>query len=404
MDSRNLHLLAWWHCASLIVRCLVRASRFSTSRQDLTVPLPGPPFTHPTIPHHAHYIGSTSPRSSPSHYLQAIQSLIQTYRLDIQHGTTFSDAANPNDSRISDTIPLVINTMGWTKGLGADLAQKIEEIIEPTHVFEIEAPRPDEQRWLTPAQPEVLAPPGFGDSGVARHILEPISSPVLSNRFTAADYRNLSIMSYFHAIFPSSPSSVSSTIASSWDVALPLCAQMPYTLNCGVALDEVYLTGAGTEDVVPSEVLRVLNGAVVGLLRVDEQMADIDRMVQDSDAEMPNSAIKYTQGSPAPSPLNSSCIGLALIRAVSPASSSAPARIQLLTPVPLHLLADHRALVKGELELPVWGMLDFRTNDSGVAGVDRERVPYLRWGRRGDGAVGGERRRVRRNLMRRGQM
>lgn len=346
---------------------------------------------------------------------------MQTYRLDIQHATTFSDCSDVNDSRISDIIPLVVNTMGWTKGLGADLAQKLEDIIEPTHVFEIEAPTPTDQRWYMPPQSEVLAPHGlaFGDS-VERHVLEPISSPVLSTRFAAADYRNLSIMSYLHAVFhpaSSSQSSTSSLIATSWNTALPLCAQLPYTVDCDTALDRVYLTGAGAEDVVSSEVLRVLNGAIVALVRSDDNTGDVDGGVDpgapESEIEMPQNTIQYTQGSPPPSPLASSCIGLALIRAISPVSNNSstaytPTRLQLLTPVPPHLLANHRILVKGELELPVWGMLDFRTEggggDGGVAGVERERVPYLRWGRGGDGAIGGEKRRVRRNLMRRGQM
>lgn len=346
---------------------------------------------------------------------------MQTYRLDIQHATTFSDSSDASDSRISDSIPLIVNTMGWTKGLGADLAQKLEEIIEPTHVFEIEAPIPIDQRWFVPPQPEVLAPHGlgFGDTQVTRQVLEPISSTVLSTRFAAADYRNLSIMSYFHTVFPSptSPQSATNTqIATSWNTTLPLCAQLPYTLDCEAALDRVYLTGAGSEDVIPSEVLRVLNGAIVALVRSDENETDINPVVQESDTGTPHISVKYTQRCPPPSPLTSSCIGLALIRAVSPASSTStngsvthtPARLQLLTPVPPHLLANHRILVKGELELPVWGMLDFRTeggrSEGGVAGVERERVPYLRWGRGGDGAVGGEKRRVRRNLMRRGQM
>ena len=76
--------------------------------------------------------------------------------------------------------------------------------------------------------------------------------------------------------------------------------------------------------------------------------------------------------------------------------------MHILTPIPAAHLGSARVLVAGELALPVWGMLDARAADSsGVAGWERARVPYLRWGK-GEGA-GGERRRVRRNLMRRGQ-
>ena len=47
-------------------------------------------------------------------------------------------------------------------------------------------------------------------------------------------------------------------------------------------------------------------------------------------------------------------------------------------------------------------MLDFREDEGGVAGVEKGQVPYLQW-EKGEG-LGSERRRVRRNLMRKAQM
>ncbi len=34
-------------------------------------------------------------------------------------------------------VPLVINTQGWIKGLGADLAARIEPMLRPTHIFDV---------------------------------------------------------------------------------------------------------------------------------------------------------------------------------------------------------------------------------------------------------------------------
>jgi len=60
-------------------------------------------------------------------------------------------------------------------------------------------------------------------------------------------------------------------------------------------------------------------------------------------------------------------------------------------------------LVKGEIEIPIWGMLDFHAkNDDSVAGVERSKVPYLRWGK--TEGLGGGKRKVRRNLMRKSQL
>ncbi|KAG0702283.1 hypothetical protein DFH29DRAFT_875322 [Suillus ampliporus] len=48
--------------------------------------------------------------------------------------------------------------------------------------------------------------------------------------------------------------------------------------------------------------------------------------------------------------------------------------------------------VKGRPELPIWGTLDFTDANKGVAGAEKDRVPYLQWGK-GEG-LGGERRRT----------
>ncbi|KAI0052686.1 hypothetical protein FA95DRAFT_1586574 [Auriscalpium vulgare] len=354
-------------------------------------PLFGPPFTHPTLSHQAHYIGSTSPRSSPSHYLSAIQAIMQNYRLDLQFATSLvdvNDDADSMDRRIKDTIPLVVNTMGWTKGLGADLSLQIKEIVEPSHVFDFEDRR-DGPWSLSPPTSELLS------AHTVYHSLDAVVSRTSAVRFTAADHRTIALMSYFHALFPAAPTTPLRMVsAEAWDTRLPLCAQAPYEVNAALALDEVILTGGGSEDVVPAELLRVLNIAIVGLVHVD---AAADRLAC-TDASS-STGVAYTQGAGLPDPANSTCSGLALVRGVS---FGPPTLLHMVTPLPAHLLATSRVLIKGDLELPVWGLLDHRSDNGDVTGVDAARVPYLRWGK-GSG-VGGERRRARRNLMRKGQM
>ncbi|TFY80906.1 hypothetical protein EWM64_g3107, partial [Hericium alpestre] len=115
----------------------------------LSQPLFGPPFTHPTLPLAAHYVGAASPRSSPSHYLKSIEALVRTYE-DTNATTILTDEHDDEpDTRIADSIPLVVNTMGWTKGLGADLNRRIEEAINPTDIVEFETPvwDPQQQYW-----------------------------------------------------------------------------------------------------------------------------------------------------------------------------------------------------------------------------------------------------------------
>jgi polynucleotide 5'-hydroxyl-kinase GRC3/NOL9 len=300
--------------------------------------------------------------------LRAIQALVEVYRLDLQFATSLVDIEDDEeDDRIADLIPLVINTMGWTKGLGTDLARRIEELVQPSDIFSFEA---------SPSNNAVE--PG----GPLVHTLEPITPP---QRFTPSDHRALSLLSYFHAEFsePIHPTPLGQTAASRWNTDLPLCAQPPYEITSSLALDRIVLAGAGAEDVVRTELGRVLSGALVALVSAQLSPEEIEEQL-------------YVPGSPLPDPASSHCIGLALVRGVSNDGS----KLQLLTPVPPERLANARILVMGELQLPVWGWLDFRSAEgSPGSGVD---VPFLRWGR--SAGAGGERRRVRRNILRRAQM
>ena len=179
-----------------------------------------------------------------------------------------------------------------------------------------------------------------------------------------------------------------------WNTTSPLLAQRPYSIEPKKAFDNIILVGPGTEDVVPSELGRALNGSVIALTSCEP--GSVER------AE--TGRLPYGQGCPPPDPSTSNCIGLALVRAVSPsllsASSEGEDVLQLLTPIPTSLLtaASCRCVIKGEVELPVCAMLDHRDDYQAMG----DNIPYLQWSR--NEALGAERKRVRRNLMRRGQM
>ncbi|KAM6499009.1 hypothetical protein JOM56_006957 [Amanita muscaria] len=392
----------------------------------------GPPFTHPTIPIAAHYIGGTSPRSSPAHYLASVQALFQTFELDIRNpllpygGRVDISTEDELLVRMSDSIPLVVNTMGWHKGLGADLTQRIQDIVQPTHIFDFCV-----QKSFGNHKNIGNTVLGYEQTPHSYAQIDPIvlspASP-LHTQYTPADRRVINILSYLHAMFPPlspervEPSTVSleQTTVTSWRTALPLCSQPPYAVDCQTALDRIVLVGGGTEDVTPAEVGHVLNGALVGIvsswgadgvINPEKAMEDVQGqpLSQDLSSQMP-----YVQCASPPIPASSTCIGLALVRSVSHCSPLAATRttagvekeLHVLTPVPPSLLKHARILVKGEMELPVWGMLDYSGDEDGwkkgVTGVEWEKVPYLQWGK-GEG-VGAEKRRVRRNLMRKAQM
>ncbi len=334
-----------------------------------------------------------------------------------------SDDEHTESSKIPDRIPLVVNTMGWVKGLGADLNHKIESTLEPTGVFNIQAPsHQNPSPSFGPKYGEnhnaysAFCPDVMMDAPATQiHVLDP--APNITTGLTAADYRNISFLSYFHALFPkhSCPSDLDQITAYRWDTSRPLCAVPPVEVDCSLAFDGVVLTGAGSEDVVEDEIGRVLNGAVVGIVECEPGTVN----KHDNSKSLKAFGIPYTRGYDPPSPVSSRCVGLALIRGVSspiPVSESVPSTtspmttfLHLLTPMPYAFLRQARVLVKGEVELPIWGMLDFRSffkedKEIGeIAGVEPENVPYLQWGKTPLGAFGAEKRRIRRNLMRRGQ-
>lgn len=357
-------------------------------------PVFGPPFTHPSLPYRAHYVGATSPRCSPAHYLAAVQALLETFKLEVQTSLPYDESI---DTRITDITPLVVNTMGWTKGLGADLNAKIEELAEPTHVFEIIGT--EEKGWPTASPLYDTLYNQSAPSKAFQYTLEAISPNLTNTHFNAVDQRNLNILSYFHSILPSITSAsfpsapIRQMTATKWETSHPLCTRYPYEVDWSQAFDQVILIGAGYEDVIPSEVSNVLNGAIVGLVECEPGTEDPVYLGPSGARELP-----YAQARHPPTPSTSTCHGLALIRAISPSSP----HMHILTPVPPAILARCRVIVKGELELPIWGMLDFTDANEGVAGVEKGRVPYLQWGK--SEGLGGERRRVRRNLMRKAQM
>ena len=274
--------------------------------------------------------------------------------------------------------------MGWTKGLGADLNKKIEDMLEPSDVFEFgdfnydstfgsstPTPIPERRRrHLPPAQT-------FMGTSIPH---------------TPAELRALSLLSYFHTV--RLPDQSDHQVTPSWETETPLCAKVPYDVCTTAAFDKVVLATPGMEDVVASEIQNVLNGAVVALVESHDETVITPDHSQEASGGLGS---LYQQGTLPPSPFSSNCFGLALIRSLS------ASRMQIITPVPPALLGRCRVLVKGEIEIPVWGMLDFRAeNDNNVAGVEKSRVPYLRWGR--TEGLGGGKRRVRRNLMRKSQL
>lgn len=272
----------------------------------------------------------------------------------------------------------MINTQGWVKGLGADLLAQIADMAKPTHVFTFQHPN---EPTPTENVSEMKTPHTISLS------LEPSIYADAPLKLNAFDLRALSMMSYFH-----------STIRGDslrWSTSLSLGSMHPWEVQCDLALDSITLCGAEGENVIAAELQGVLTGGLVGLVQSDIRDKAVD-----------TKGFPYVQGGEPPSPQHSRCLGLAFIRAASAQGEW----LHLVTPESPHLFAKCRILVKGELELPVTAMLDYAKGDiewdetsPRLFGVEQNTVPYLQWQSNVTGA-GASKRRVRRNVQRRGQM
>jgi polynucleotide 5'-hydroxyl-kinase GRC3/NOL9 len=320
--------------------------------------------------------------------MSCISQLLDQYRYEVQYAIETSS----NSHRISEVVPLVINTQGWVKGLGADLLLQIEHLAEPTHTFafvdqsdntadnQTGRGMDDQPTQLFQGEDYGLEPDVqlHGGYGKVFHLQSIPVSPLLS-RFTASDMRIISTISYLHARINNNDIT--------WDFSSPLACHQPWQVDLEAVFQELYLTGEGADGIIQDDLPLVLNAKLVALVE----------RVEGTTQEF------YQPGRQLPDPSEINCVGFGLIRSISPDCKT----IHLLSPIaPVHL-SRANIMIGGELELPVCGMLDWRVScnpasvvQSGLFGVPWADVPYLTVG---DQGVGMGRRKWRRNVMRKGQ-
>ena len=291
-----------------------------------------------------------------------------------------------------EMVHLVVNTQGWTKGLGADLLTEIHGMIGQVaegrscnvKIFDFATSVPQFGHTTS----EIPLP--LGSTDAAQVIpLQPIHLPEYGPpKLTPADLRTLGLVSYLHL----RPESFFSQAEAHWNFETSLVQRRPYEVPWSTFTRIDLL---GTENIVRDEVLRALDVSLVALIEIQEE--------EGHSKEQLGHALRYAPGEGAATPASSTCLGLGIIRSIDSSSST----FHILSPLPASSLDRVNALQKGEIELPTVLMVDYATpadQEDGVCGIEWSRVPYLE--KRGDAlqGVGSGRRRVRRNVMRRSQM
>ncbi|CAE6405083.1 unnamed protein product [Rhizoctonia solani] len=348
----------------------------------LKAPIFGPPFTHISSPRYAHFVGGNSPKTSPSHYLAALGDLAQRYQLELKYSEPLSDNTMDDDSaKNSDSVPLVINTQGWVKGLGADLLQSIEGLFAPTHIVEFQHPRMSSSLEPFQARPASFSENSGQNLPTNPHRLIkllPILPSSRSPRFSAADLRSLGLASYFYGRNYKENGVDQGDSTTRWDTSLSIRNTAPISIDIRSALENITIIAPAGDDVVQADLPRAIVCGIVGLIVPDSPLARAETV--------------YTQGALPPPPHSSRCVGLGFVRGAS------ATHLHLITPVPASQLRLCRILVLGELTMPIWAFLDSEKDTPEENGL-----PFLQWGRSIAEDAGGERRRIRRNIKRRGQ-
>lgn len=464
----------------------------------------GPGWCQPRVPVRAHFIGDVSPRDDPESYVAAVHDLIEYFRTNIQPG-------QPDASSKQQRVPLIINTQGWIKGLGADLASRLEPVLRSTHILDViprgsPDPVPPPTRgpvWLDAhgaiagSGPEIITlesvsqlefvqgtfgqqgnngngnyqngveektgrgssredaktgKGGDGGSTPPRYVTE------VGSKLAPAESRLLNVMSYLYAQKLATAGNANAfKTQGTWDFSEPLAYRRPLFIDVASGLQAGIRVLALGSSVPDSLKLLALNSSIVGIV-VSDQVDEEDPAAE----EEGNPASTWKQAfdraahlaHSAPG-LSTRCLGLGIVRSIHPASG----QIHLLTPLDPTFLQEIQqnscriGLVKGALELPVWASLDFEaikeareskldvspatfysqdeagSSEGGqaevplLAGMPRNQVPYLEWphaatsgpnrqkkgkqtavnGAEGPIQLGSEKRRVRRNLMRKSQ-
>ena len=297
----------------------------------LDLPLLGPPAARlgasdAPMPLECRFIGDISPASDPGAYAAAVHSLLAVW----------GGASNPAAAHTA----LVINTMGWVRGLGLELLADLLRGSAPTHLVYIRASgsSPDDRAagvpralfWALHARGEAdgNAPPcrvlELAASARGTAVAEPgvvaDAAPQMPQRRSATDARALLWAAWAYAACEPActhrwatmlaPGGVGEATAFAF-VAAALSAAKPYSVPISSVRCRLLHGAAPANDT-----LRVLNGALVAL--VAEVAA------------------------------GSRCLGLGLIRSVD-----APAGIlHVLAPLPPGSAGTITTLVVGRLELP----------------------------------------------------
>lgn len=357
----------------------------------------GPSWTSLRCPLRSHFIGDTTPKDDPTLYNHAITDILLYY----------------NASLKSKGIPLIVNTQGWVKGLGADLLKRLEDELKPTHIFDM-MPSEDDDEDLREVGPSKIETNVLQTGTVVTRLEASPPSLTRDRGLNAVEARILNLVSYFYSIrLPYPAKNKTAKIGwPEWDFSLSIIQQRPFVVNVEQGLQaglHILPKGARVEKQLQ---LMALNGSIVAIVSTNQGNSTTHN-------EQNSSLWKKALSKKLPTLQTSTCLGLAIVRSIDVERGI----IYLVTPLSIeqviscHEPSNCLCLVKGAIELPIWLSLNYPLIEasqssqpdpplSHLEGVALEDVPYLDFTTSRsikEQVIGSEKRRIRRNIQRRSQ-
>lgn len=310
----------------------------------------------------SHSLGATTPMDSPEYFLRCAKDLMTVFKRDQEE--------NSNTKR----SVLVVNTPGWTKGLGVDLLHNIAKICKPNIVVSVGEVIPELDAKFE----------SFQRVSIDGQVLDPNYNVFDKEKdktridLTAADTRAVRLMTYFHQEDSFTVHLASKTPRS-----------VPYNdTNNAYSIRAVAMIGG--EGMAIEDAGRALNATLVAVVAVNRDFLatiKVDRHESESIPWMPASSVDKLLGDPS----QMRCLGYAMIQSIDNVNKC----FRLVSPIAtsdlIQAISSNSSLVllRGRLSLPIWDMWQ--------PGTDATHVPYL-----SEKAIaeGGDVLKVRRNILR----
>ncbi|ORX49701.1 hypothetical protein BCR36DRAFT_353398 [Piromyces finnis] len=320
------------------LECDIGQSEFTPSGMIslhiISSPILGPSFTHIQQPYRSFYIGASTPKQNPEYYLNCINELYKTYMMEVAHkSNTFT--------------PLIINTHGWTRGIGFDLLIQILRNIKPMYIYQFAFPENSSNAGKNlPDLSEIVNGDNNSPYLCRSIVIYTIDEINIRQKYNPIENRTLNLLSYFSRDNNelNEIHSISSIRRGWWNFREAFSEKIPYQVFWrDVNIQILYA------DVPNSQILYALNGSIVGLISDTTQYSRIGVNNNQNQPVSEKALEPYLQLKIISSeqymidPSRQQCVGIGIIRSIDPSSG----KFYIITPVSQDALSRVNLIIRG---------------------------------------------------------